>query len=964
MSTKKTYTIEIQLDAAQQALGDTSKKLADLDKKLEGLDRNSDAAKAIVAEMAKLAKQAEASEAELAGLAARLDGLKPGSLPALRAQVEELEEAFNQTVRGTKEFDNALLALGNAKGELKAIEDAIDALDPKMKAAAFVDFANGVVGAFGVASAAAQTLGIGSDTVQEYEQRLLSCIAVLDSMEQVSRALNSETLSVVKSALASGKAWLTAGESASTGAKVTRTALISTGIGAIVVLVGLLIANWDRLTSSVKGSEAFFTKFRAVTSGLFDAFIAQLKVAFTLLGDLFTGNIGQLVIDAKEGGKKVGEAYSKGYQESIAESNRKVIQGQIEAQDRLIEVLKARGVQTYQLEEANLVAKLKQQKRGTDDEKKQYLDLAKELDVLRTTHGVKERADAEALTQARLGGVLALEQAAGRDSYKAQLVLEQQKLAALKSAADPQLAAIAAQENAISSLILAEAKKRADKRQALEAAAIQAALVRRTAQGGEEYKLALDQNALQEKAAQQHLNALRTAAQVDAAAVVAAQAELFRIQVERADIHNAEEKRQEQAHLDAVFDLHEFAYQRDVAAKTKRDQQEATRSAQVNAAAQRVATQSAAATAEAVRLAAIPKLNFGDNVLFRLFGLHPTQLETTKQKLAEAAEALNSVVQVALAIEQQEADGALAAAQERLTSVTQALNDAQSAADATASQLASADGARREYLIQKLEKQRAAEDKLRAEKAKSLKDEQQAAKVKAQLDKEAAAASLAAALASTIATGAKSVESAVNVIAGASKLPFPANLAAVVTGLAVVTAAVLQAKQLGKSLGSGGELGDGGEIVGGSHASGNDVPVLGGRYRLEGKEMITNVRSTQNNRDWLHFINREGKTRALTAADFMAQEAASVRVLPPSRSSGAFGDGGEMGGGTSGGSVVVEKADLSALLETNQQQLAYIRELTGHAAVTAAKPPIGREGALELRKMAEEVDDWEKQVTL
>jgi chromosome segregation ATPase len=156
----KVYRIEIQLDNARQQLADASKKLAELDKQLEGLDRGSDEAKAIVAEMAKLAAQVDAAEGSVGNLTESLDGLKPGSLPALRAEIEELEAALDQTVRGTAEFDEALLKLGNAKGELKKVEDAIDALDPKMKAAAFVDFANGVVGAFTVATTAAQQFGL------------------------------------------------------------------------------------------------------------------------------------------------------------------------------------------------------------------------------------------------------------------------------------------------------------------------------------------------------------------------------------------------------------------------------------------------------------------------------------------------------------------------------------------------------------------------------------------------------------------------------------------------------------------------------------------------------------------------------------------------------------------------------------------------------------------------------------
>jgi chromosome segregation ATPase len=197
-NTNKVYTISIQMDAARQQLADATKKLAELDESLAGLDRNSDQAKAIIAEMAKLAKEVEGAGGEVKDLSKSLDDLKPGTIPALEAEIEELQAAFERTVIGTKEFDEALITLGNKKGELKKIEDAIDALDPKEKAAAFVDFANGVVGAFTVATTAAQTFGLSKESVEEYQTKLLTLISVMDGVEQVSKALNSETLSVVK----------------------------------------------------------------------------------------------------------------------------------------------------------------------------------------------------------------------------------------------------------------------------------------------------------------------------------------------------------------------------------------------------------------------------------------------------------------------------------------------------------------------------------------------------------------------------------------------------------------------------------------------------------------------------------------------------------------------------------------------------------------------------------------------
>ena len=115
---------------------------------LEGLDRDSEAGKKLVAEMAATAKAMQSLTAEVEGLGYELNALKPGSIGALEKEVEELERAWKRTTIGTKESEQALLALGNAKGQLKELNDQVDALDPSEKAAAFLDFTNGIVGGF------------------------------------------------------------------------------------------------------------------------------------------------------------------------------------------------------------------------------------------------------------------------------------------------------------------------------------------------------------------------------------------------------------------------------------------------------------------------------------------------------------------------------------------------------------------------------------------------------------------------------------------------------------------------------------------------------------------------------------------------------------------------------------------------------------------------------------------------
>jgi hypothetical protein len=518
---------------------------------------------------------------------------------------------------------------------------------------------------------------------------------------------------------------------------------------------------------------------------------------------------------------------------------------------------------------------------------------------------VKHQKDLDALQLEADARRIKEMEAAGKDTYELRRVLAIRELNALKRDTEEEKKAYLDKESEITVMINTEMKRRADEAE----------------------------------------KARKEQEQKDKAAADKARAEREKkIQEE----YQAFLKRNQALEKLQIIDYAE-RLRRDIEAENKRQEAIAKAGQLAASAAGRITAEVAAQQAERARIAAIPPLSFTDNLLVRLFGVHPDQLEATKAEINNAAQQVSSLVSALFAIEQQEADAALSSAQERLGSVTQALSDAQSAAEATAQQLATADGARRDYLTQKLEKQRAAEDKLRAEKAKALKEEQQAQRVRTQLDKEAQQASLASALASTVATGAKSVEAAVNVIAGASKLTFPANIAAVVAGLAVVTSAILQAKQLGKSFEQGGLIDGPRHAQGGIQMWHRNGAHLG---EMEGGEFI--------------FSRKAVSHYGVPALERM-NDAASTRVLAPPM--GLYVDGGAVGAGAlPPGAVVVQSADLAELVATNKAMLARLTSVADSNQQIADYGParlgIGPAEALAIEEEKQKAMQTVAQVTL
>jgi hypothetical protein len=116
-----------------------------------------------------------------------------------------------------------------------------------------------VVAGYGVAQGAMALLGNESEDLQKSLVKLQAITATLNGLEQIRAALEKESFLMMK-AKATATTLLTAATGAyatvvgsSTGAlKIFRIALASTGIGAIVVALGLLIANFDAVREAVE----------------------------------------------------------------------------------------------------------------------------------------------------------------------------------------------------------------------------------------------------------------------------------------------------------------------------------------------------------------------------------------------------------------------------------------------------------------------------------------------------------------------------------------------------------------------------------------------------------------------------------------------------------------------------------------------------------------------------------------
>lgn len=287
---------------------------------------------------------------------------------------QELREAQQEAVNLARQFGelspeaiNAAKRVAQLKDEFGDLKNRIDALDPDAKFRAFSQSLQGVAGGFAGLQGAIGLIGTESEELQKQLLKVQSALALSEGLNSVLAARDSfRTLGVViktnvLTALTSLRTAIASG--LTTAFTTLRGAIIATGIGALVVGVGLLIANFETVKRVV----------------------LNLVPGLAKVGEVI-GKIVQKVTDFV-GITSEAERASERLSKSTKTRN--------EAIDRQIKLLQAQGgkeaeIAKLQKEKAdneikNIDAQTKAGKISADERKKQLLDLQNEKAVIDAT---------------------------------------------------------------------------------------------------------------------------------------------------------------------------------------------------------------------------------------------------------------------------------------------------------------------------------------------------------------------------------------------------------------------------------------------------------------------------------------------------------------------------------------------------------------------------------------------------
>ena len=394
----KTHTEEkkkvIQLEKERQAA---------LDKTIDKLAKETGQSKKELQEFSKVVTQVVGKAVqELTGEVNQYAGALDKSAKAmagqakegqsLKSKLKEIQAELAAMETGQKAFDSKKFKeLSKEAGTLK---DAIGDVSARVnvlasdtqKLDAMISTATGIAGAFSVAQGAVALFGDENEDLQKALLKVQGTMAILNGLQAVQATLNKDSAFSV-TVLGAAQTAYNAVVGTSTGLmKVFRLALAATGIGAIILLVGALVANWDKISESVMNSIKPLKEFSEKLGGLrgiFNGVLESLKAGFGKIGEIIKAVVfmeyGKVVKLAKGLGDAFGEGFNKGVKESIAAQAEELriaeIAERIKTNERLLRVQQAAGKDTVALERKILQDKISVQKQGTDEYKDAVTDL-------------------------------------------------------------------------------------------------------------------------------------------------------------------------------------------------------------------------------------------------------------------------------------------------------------------------------------------------------------------------------------------------------------------------------------------------------------------------------------------------------------------------------------------------------------------------------------------------------------
>jgi hypothetical protein len=170
-------------------------------------------------------------------------------LEETRKKLVDLALAGKQTSEEFRTLEKRSGQIQDAIGDVNRRVNTLANDTPKLQL--LTEAATGIAGGFAAAQGAAALFAGENEEVQQAILKTQGAMTLLNGVQQVANVLNKDSAVSMQLNATSTRAYSLA-VGASTGAlKLFRLAFIGLGIGAVVVAIGALVTNWDKLTGAV-----------------------------------------------------------------------------------------------------------------------------------------------------------------------------------------------------------------------------------------------------------------------------------------------------------------------------------------------------------------------------------------------------------------------------------------------------------------------------------------------------------------------------------------------------------------------------------------------------------------------------------------------------------------------------------------------------------------------------------------
>ena len=259
-----------------------------------------------------------------------------GSFVNLKKELRQLTIQLQGLDPASKEFEQVAQRAGKIKEQLRGVADAINDADPEKFGGKFQRTAEGIAGAFSAVTGAQALFGKNSEELEKQMLKVQGAIALTQGISAMKELRNDagELAMAIKGKVVSAFGSL-------------RSAIISTGIGALVIIITSIIANWKEFSSAITQSfpalskvGEYFSNIKQIASGVINGLIEGFKGVGKIMFDLITGDVSSAWKEAKNFGANVSKSYNQGYAEKDKELKTKHY---IESTKQQLDLLEAQG---------------------------------------------------------------------------------------------------------------------------------------------------------------------------------------------------------------------------------------------------------------------------------------------------------------------------------------------------------------------------------------------------------------------------------------------------------------------------------------------------------------------------------------------------------------------------------------------------------------------------------------------